>query len=128
MPIDYFIANKLNHDHGGPLRVIGISNSTRSQIVSELRKSGTLSVNELTERVGISSMGIRQHLAYLEKNGLTSQEQRRQPLGRPCAYYRLTEAAEALFPKLYAHFAAGILNDISEHEGKDKLELIFKWR
>lgn len=110
------------------MRVIGMLSRTRRQIITDLRKNEGLSVNQLAEKAEISSMGIRQHLSYLEKVGLIRKEQRHQPIGRPCAYYRLSEDAEELFPKLYARFAAGILGDITEHEGKEKLELIFKWR
>jgi len=110
------------------MRTIGISSSIRNLIVSSLRKNGGQSVNELAKRADISAMCVRQHLAYLEHAGLVGKEQRRQPIGRPCTYYKLTEDAEELFPKLYARFANGILGDISEHEGQEKVELIFKWR
>ena len=103
-------------------------NSTRNSIIQLLKKSGGLSIEELSKCIHITPMGIRQHLLALEKKGIVTYISKKHGIGRPGFVYMLTDKADALFPKAYDKFAIEILNDIKKHEGPEKLDTIFKWR
>lgn len=103
-------------------------NSTRKQIILLLKKTGGMSIDELSKIIDITPMGIRQHLLALEKKGIVTYFSRKRGIGRPGFVYTLTDAADNLFPKSYENFALGILRDIKKHEGQEKIDKIFTWR
>ena len=76
---------------------------TRQQILLLLRRKGPMTAGELSDDLGIGSVGVRQHLALLERDGLVQTSGVRRSVGRPSHLYALTAAAEALFPKAYDH-------------------------
>jgi predicted ArsR family transcriptional regulator len=103
-------------------------NPAREKILLLLKKKGPLSIEELSEHMGITPMGIRQHLLSLERKGFVDYFSRRQGVGRPAFLYRLTEKADNLFQKAYHNFTLNALRDIEKNEGRDKVDDIFRWR
>lgn len=103
-------------------------NPSREKILLLLKRKGTLSIEELSRELNITSMGIRQHLLSLERKGLIEYIIKRQGIGRPAFLYKLTERADDLFPKAYDEFIVNLLKDIEKHDGRDKIEEIFRWR
>jgi predicted ArsR family transcriptional regulator len=103
-------------------------NITKNAIIVLLKKSGGLTIEELSKAVEITPMGIRQHLISLEKRGVVTYTAKRQGIGRPGFIYKLTEMADSLFPKSYDSFAIEILRDIERNDGKSKVDEIFNWR
>lgn len=103
-------------------------NSTRNSIILLLKKNGGMSIDELSKRIDITPMGIRQHLLALEKRDLVTYTVRKRGIGRPGFIYELTDMANELFPKSYDEFALGILRDITRYEGPEKIDQIFSWR
>ncbi len=102
--------------------------STRREILNTLKKKGSLSVDELSQHLGITPMGIRQHLAILERDDLVTPSQVRRGIGRPSHLYSLTEAAQELFPKHYEAFAINLINDIVDLYGPGKLRELLEMR
>lgn len=103
-------------------------NPTRQNIITLLKKSGGMSIEELSKKVSITPMGIRQHLLSLEKKGMVTYAARKHGIGRPGFIYRLTEAADGLFPKSYDQLALDVLRDVKKYEGPEKVSKIFSWR
>ncbi len=103
-------------------------NPTRKKILLALKKNGSMSVEDLSGEVNITPMGVRQHLLILEKSGSVEYVTRRHGVGRPGFLYRLTETADDLFPKSYRSFALDVLADIEKHDGKGKIDQIFRRR
>ena len=103
-------------------------NSTRNSIIHLLKKSGGLTIEELSKSINITPMGIRQHLLSLEKKGVVTYIAKKHGIGRPGFVYMLTESADALFPKSYDKLALEVLNDIRTHDGNEKLAAIFRRR
>jgi len=103
-------------------------NPSREKILLLLKRKGALSIDELSQELSITSMGIRQHLLSLERKSLIEYIIKRQGIGRPAFLYRLTESANDLFPKSYDKFIMDLLKDIEKHDGRGKIEEIFKWR
>jgi predicted ArsR family transcriptional regulator len=103
-------------------------NPTREKIILLLKRKGPTSIDDLSRELDITSMGIRQHLLSLERRGLINYITKRQGIGRPAFLYKLTEKADELFPKMYDKFLVNLFKDIEKHEGRDKVDEIFKWR
>jgi predicted ArsR family transcriptional regulator len=103
-------------------------NPSREKILLLLKRKGALSIDELSRELNITSMGIRQHLLSLERKSLIEYVIKRQGIGRPAFLYKLTERADDLFPKMYDKFIVDLLKDIEKHDGRDKIEEIFRWR
>jgi predicted ArsR family transcriptional regulator len=103
-------------------------NPTREKILFLLKKKGPLSIDDLSRQMGITPMGIRQHLISLERKGLVDYIARRYGVGRPAFLYKLTEKADDLFPKAYHKFILTTLKELEKNEGRDKVDEIFRWR
>lgn len=103
-------------------------NPTRQNIMTLLKKHGGMTIEELSKKISITPMGIRQHLLSLEKKGLVSYTARKHGIGRPGFVYMLTESADELFPKTYDTFALDILKEVKKNDGQEKINKIFGWR
>ncbi len=58
-----------NTDASGEKRVTGTS-ERREQIIQRLRQQGSVQVNDLSALYGVSTVTIRNDLAFLEKQGI----------------------------------------------------------
>lgn len=101
---------------------------TRQQIIDLLRRNGPMTAAELSTGLGIGAVGVRQHLALLERDNLVSLNSVRRGVGRPSHLYALTEEAESLFPKRYDRFALEALEFLKEHSGESGVEAFFAKR
>lgn len=99
--------------------------STKEKILELLKKTGFMSVNDLTERLNITHMAIRKHLNQLEKDDLIQSSELKQPMGRPLQLYSLTDIGERLFPKNYEGIALEFLQDVEKIYGKMSVEQLF---
>lgn len=97
---------------------------TRRKILIALKKSGGMTTGELSEILGLTSMGVRRHLTTLERDGLVTFDSRQQGVGRPAYVYRLTPQGENLFPKNYHALTNELLSYLDEAE----IERIFQRR
>ncbi len=102
----------------------GEERSTREKILLLLKTHGAMTVKALSDELGITPMGVRRHLTAMERDGLVKHEQRRQVVGRPAYYFKLTPEAENLFPKAYDKLAVSILRIVAEKWGQDKVKEI----
>lgn len=75
----------------------GLGNPTRLQIINVLHTAGRLSVNEVTERIGISQSNTSRHLLILKEAGaveVESQDNKRLYRVRPGIIRLLDTASE----------------------------------
>ena len=87
-----------------------------------LLRVGPRTVNELAEALGLTDNAVRTHLAALERDGLVQQEGVRRAVGKPAYIYRITSAAESLFPKAYATILSSVLMRLRQERGPAALE------
>ncbi len=104
------------------------SPSTRRHIVTLLRTRGGMTAKALSGEVGITAMGVRRHLATLERDGLVNVKMQRQKMGRPTFIYALTEQARDLFPKNYHALATQLLDAVRATEGAERVSALFAER
>lgn len=102
--------------------------NARASILQLLKRSGGMSVPELAARLGVSSVATRKQLTALVGQGLVGQRARSGRRGRPAVEYHLSEAGENLFPKGYNLLLVGLLQDLADLEGEQKLDRMFRQR
>jgi predicted ArsR family transcriptional regulator len=100
---------------------------TREEILVLLRRRGRLSAPQLADLLGLTPVGVRRHLALLERDGLVSAAVSKPKRGRPTAVYRLTDAGLETFPRHYDEVA---LQALSFLKGQDAsvLSQFLAWR
>lgn len=99
--------------------------STRQSILQLLRRNGEMTALELSERLRVGAVGVRQHLALLERDGLVRIAGLRRSIGRPSHLYVLTSEAEERFPKRYDRLALEMLVYLNEFGGPSAVEHVF---
>lgn len=101
---------------------------TRDQILRLLRRNGPMTAAELSRLLNIGAVGVRQHLALLERDSLVQVAAVRRAVGRPSHLYTLTEQAETLFPKRYERLATDALAFVETLGGEQALDHLFRTR
>jgi DeoR family suf operon transcriptional repressor len=94
---------------------------TRQQILSHLQRNPGLSAGDLAEHFELSLGAVRHHLAILEKDALIESASMRQPIGRPCFVYELSEKGEESFPKQYDRLSNVMIDTIKDEQGSMSL-------
>jgi predicted ArsR family transcriptional regulator len=102
--------------------------ATRQNILHLLRRSGEMTAIELSKALKIGAVGVRQHLALLERDGLVRVSDLRRSVGRPSHLYTLTPEAERYFPKNYDRLVVDILSIVSDKYGDDAVETLIEAR
>jgi len=101
---------------------------TRRRLLELLKRAGALTADELAEKLDITSMGVRQHLQTLERDGLVTYVCEQRGMGRPCNVYRLTGDGDELFPRTYAHMANALLSAARQLDGEGGVNRLLEAR
>lgn len=102
--------------------------ATRQNILHLLRRHGQMTAIELSQALQIGAVGVRQHLALLERDGLVQVSDLRRSVGRPSHLYTLTPEAERYFPKNYDRLALDILHHVADQYGDDAVSNVLAAR
>jgi DeoR family transcriptional regulator, suf operon transcriptional repressor len=113
--------------HEGPAPTLAGLPATRRAILVALKKRGEAGVDELASGLGITVSAVRQHLTGLAAAGFVAHRRAKAGPGRPRHVYRLSGAAEGLFPRRYGELANELLSYV-EDEDPEVLERIFERR
>lgn len=100
---------------------------TRQRIIEFLKEKREATVEELADKVDLTPMAVRYHLNVLQGENLieTSTVRRQSGPGRPQQIYRLTEAANELFPEDYQGLTNYILDELKQRLGRDGVSELF---
>jgi DeoR family suf operon transcriptional repressor len=90
----------------------------RGAILVELKRARLTTAKDLAAKLSVSLNAVRHHLKELETEGLVAYERRHRGVGAPAFVYRLTPAAEALFPRRYESTLNELLDHVVEREGR----------
>jgi predicted ArsR family transcriptional regulator len=101
--------------------------ATRDRILLLLRRHGRLSAPQLADLLGVTSVGVRRHLALLDRDGLVTARIEKPKRGRPTAVYRLTDAGHETFPRRYDEVAREALAFLGR-EDASALSQFLAWR
>ncbi len=100
----------------------------RHLVLSEIKKTGGLTVRQLASNLGVTTVAVRKQLAILEQEGLVRGRQVKIPRGRPASTYELTARARDLFPQTYNQVLIDILEDLRDLDGDEKVKLLLDQR
>ncbi|HLY17331.1 MAG TPA: metalloregulator ArsR/SmtB family transcription factor [Bryobacteraceae bacterium] len=101
---------------------------TRRAIVKLLKADGGMRADQLSDRLGLTAMAVRQHLYSLQREKLVTAEPRPAPVGRPVKYWKLTRAADRLFPDAYAELSVALIGAMGEAFGAAGLQRVLESR
>jgi predicted ArsR family transcriptional regulator len=99
--------------------------STRMEVLEMLRRKGRCSAETIATDLGVTPNAVRQHLTNLERDGLVQSRPERSGRGRPSLMFKLTERADAVFPKRYGQLATMVLQEVQEMGGPEALDEVF---
>jgi DeoR family suf operon transcriptional repressor len=100
---------------------------TRRAVLNALKKRGEMTAEELADILEMTVSGVRQQLTGLQRDGLVAYEEIRSGPGRPRHSYRLTPAADALYPRAYAELTNELLQYIEDAD-PEMVDNIFERR
>jgi predicted ArsR family transcriptional regulator len=86
--------------------------TTKQQLLTLLKRTGSVTVEEAAGALSVASMTARQHLVGLERDGLVLSEKVRRATGRPHYLYSLTPKGEEMFPRRYDILAQVLLDEV----------------
>ena len=106
----------------------GVRVSARgNELVTALKHAGEATADDLADRLGVTVSAVRQQLDSLAADGLVAWRPLARGRGRPTHLYRLTRAAEPLFPKAYGGLTTELLGYVADAD-PDLVDGIFDRR
>ena len=93
--------------------------TTKQQLLTLLKRTGSITVEEAAGALSVASMTARQHLVNHERDGLIQSEPVRRSNGRPHYLYTLTPKGEEMFPRRYDLLAQVILDEVGALDPTD---------
>ena len=100
----------------------------RDRVLFQLKTRGEQTAAQLARRLGITQMGVRQHLAALAGEELVSYRDERRKVGRPARVWRLTDNAAERFPDTHAELTVDLLEAVRQTFGEEGLDKLVKTR
>lgn len=94
---------------------------TRRQVLELIAASGPVSAADLSQRLGLTSTGVRRHLGRLEQQGQVTVHPNQAPAGRgrPARRYIVTQSGQAMLAHRYADMAIEALHFLQRVGGDD---------
>jgi DeoR family suf operon transcriptional repressor len=87
---------------------------TRDLVLRTLLSQPRCTINTIADKVGISPISVRHHIASLEAEGLINSEDERHGVGRPRQVFFLTDTGIEQFPTRYVRLTIRLLEHLKE--------------
>ena len=103
----------------------------REAVLEILKRDGPISADSAAEKLGITSMAVRQHFAALKEAGLAisgAQFGASQGRGRPLQLWRATPAADSHFADGHSALASDLILQMKKAFGDEGLDRLLKLR
>lgn len=105
---------------------LGAHKGLRGEILLELKRTQPLTAKNLAEKLRVSPNAIRHHLKELEATALVTYGREQRGVGAPTFAYRLSAQGEALFPNRYEQTLTGLLDRVTEKQGREAAVAMFE--
>lgn len=101
----------------------------QEQILQRLKSRGPQSVKILARQLDMTTMGARQHLGELARQGLVTQTaSEKQNRGRPVHLWKLTAAGHGFFPDTHGEVTVDLIRLIRDSLGEPTLDQLIDRR
>lgn len=95
---------------------------SQAAILQRLKNRGPQSVKILASQLGMTTMGVRQHLTELQNRGLVRKtDETRQTRGRPVHYWKLSAQGHQQFPDNHGQLTQDLIATLREELGQSNL-------
>ena len=95
---------------------------THDKILKLLKTQGALTAKTLADELGLTTMGIRQHVLALEKSGDVIYKDEKAARGRPTRYWALTEKSNDHFANRHDELTVQLIDSVIAVFGDDGLD------
>jgi predicted ArsR family transcriptional regulator len=102
--------------------------SGRLAVLDLVKRDGPVSADAMAQKLGITGMAVRQHLAALSAEGLAAYAEEGRPRGRPVKLWRATERSAARFADAHAALATDLIAQMRRAFGEEGMDRILKLR
>lgn len=92
--------------------------STKRQILIILKREGEIDLPTLSDELGITKMGVLNHINQLEEMEIIERFKKNIGVGRPRTAFRLAPNSKDIFPKAYSSITCSVLNFVEENMGR----------
>src|ERR1700719_3992596 len=92
-----------------------------SRLLYTLKSRGPLTASALARALGITAVGIRQHLAKLYAEDLVAFDDQAGEIGRPKRFWRLTAKGHGRFPDTHGDLTVNLIGGIRSVFGETGL-------
>lgn len=97
-------------------------------IIDIIKREGAVTAKRIAERLGITTMGARQHLQSLEEDGFLKFEDVKVKVGRPNRHWSLTAKGHARFSDRHSDLTIQFIDAIETVFGSEGLDKVAKER
>jgi predicted ArsR family transcriptional regulator len=99
-----------------------------SKLLYTLKSRGPLATGALARTLGITIVGVRQHLAKLQAEGLVAFDDQAGEVGRPKRVWRLSAKGHGRFPDTHGDLAVNLIGGIRSVFGEAGLDHLIEAR
>jgi predicted ArsR family transcriptional regulator len=97
-------------------------------VLDLVKREGPVSADRLATALGLTAMGVRQHLYALSAEGLATHSEEQRPRGRPVKLWRHTPKADPGFADSHSGLAADLIAQARKAFGEDGLDKLLRLR
>lgn len=95
---------------------------THDKILNLLKVQGALTAKSLADELGLTTMGIRQHVLALEESGDVTYTDQKAARGRPTRFWSLTDKSNDRFANRHDELTVQLIDSVIAVFGDDGLE------
>ena len=107
---------------------IGEKMKTHDKIIQLLKTQGPLTAKILASELGLTTMGVRQHVQGLEESGDVIFKDEKAARGRPTRYWSLTDKGNSRFADRHDELTVQLLDSVITLFGDDGMEKLISHR
>ncbi|EOD81694.1 transcriptional regulator [Grimontia sp. AD028] len=101
---------------------------TVDKILHKIKREGAVSARVLADEMGLTTMGIRQHLQAMEDEGLLDFSDIRVKVGRPTRHWSLTAEGHRRFADSHGDLAISVIDSVESLFGEAGLKKVIQQR
>jgi len=105
-----------------------MSSDNSNRVLYTLKSRGPLGTGALARALGITEVGVRQHLAKLHGEGLVAFDDQAGDVGRPKRMWRLTAKGHARYPDTHGDLTVSLIEGIRSVFGEAGLDRLIEAR